>query len=69
MPGPNVARQGLVKTTPSYIGCTLSLRNNHTRQITPRLPAAKDCSAAKVLTLAPVRGVGGGGLAWHGGSN
>jgi hypothetical protein len=58
MPGPNVGKANLVKTIPSSIGCTLSLRNNNTRMISARMPAKIDCSAAKTITLAPVGGVG-----------
>ncbi len=58
MPGPNVGQANLIKTIPSRIGCTLSLRNNTIRQLAARFPAAKDCSAAKTITLAPVGGVG-----------
>lgn len=59
MPNPNVARAGLVKTTPSYHGCTLSGRTNRERMIAGnRFPWVKDCSAAKVITLAPVGSVG-----------
>ena len=67
MPGPNVSNANLIVTIPSNQGCTLSLVNNNQRQLGARFPKAKDCSAAKVVTL-----VGGGGigspLLWKGGS-
>jgi len=59
MTDPNVARASLVKTTPSYHGCTLSGRTNRERMIAGnRFPWVKDCSSAKTITLAPVGGPG-----------
>lgn len=67
MTDPNVARAGLVKTTPSYTGCTLSVPRNREQMIANRFPKRKDCSSAKVITLAPVGGIGGK-LLFKGGS-
>ncbi len=67
MPGPNVGKANLIKTIPSDIGCTLSLVNNHERRLAARFPKRKDCSSAKVITLAPVGGIGGK-LLFKGGS-
>lgn len=59
MSDPKVAKAGLVKTTPSHTGCTLSGRSNRERMIAGnRFPWTKDCSSAKTITLAPVGGTG-----------
>ena len=53
MPAPNESRGGLIKTTPSYIGCTLSKRSNNQRQLAANFPTAKNCSQRKVISLVP----------------
>ena len=57
----------LMKTVPSNTGCTLTVARNNTQHIASRLPKAKNCSAAKVITLAPVGGPGSK-LLFRGGS-
>lgn len=57
----------LMKTVPSNTGCTLTIPRNKTQNIAQNLPKRKDCSAAKVITLAPVGGPGSK-LLFRGGS-
>ena len=57
MPGQNVTKASLIKTIPSYTGCTLSVPRNREQMIANRFPRSNDCSSAKVITL-----TGGGGV-------